>query len=192
MPLASLAGSKVGVHIVETYLMLGALICAVVGAASDARARRIPNWLTYSSLTSGVAAHTMLGSWHGLGQALGGLMVGGGVFFLLFLVRGMGAGDVKLMAAVGAWAGLRQSVVLLIATALAGGVLAVFYMVFYGRVGSTVVNAGELVRFHLASGVKPHPELNLESKSALRMPYGLAIAAGTFYLFLSTATFWRG
>jgi prepilin peptidase CpaA len=65
-------------------------------------------------------------------------------------------------------------------------------MVFYRRVGSTVMNAGELLRFHVTAGIKPHPELSLQSQGALRMPYGVAIAAGTLYLFLSTATFWRG
>ncbi len=172
--------------------MLGALISAIVGAATDVRARRIPNWLTYGSLALALAARGILESWHGLGQAAGGLLVGGGVFFVLFLVGGMGAGDVKLMAAVSAWAGLKNSGSLLAATALAGGALAVIYMVSYRRIGSTVANAGELLRFHLASGVKPHPELNLESRAALRMPYGVAIAAGTLYLFLSTAKFWRG
>lgn len=172
--------------------MLGALISATLGAVSDVRARRIPNWLTYGSLVAALACRAVLGGWHGLGQAAGGVLIGGGVFFLLFLVRGMGAGDVKLMAAVGAWAGFSKSASLLLATALAGGVLAVFYMAFYRRTGSTVANAGELLRFHLASGVKPHPELNLESEGALRMPYGLAIAAGTLYLFLSTTAFWRG
>ena len=172
--------------------MLGALVSAVIGAASDVRARRIPNWLTYGSLTAGLALSGILGSWHGLGQAVGGVLVGGGVFFLLFLVRGMGAGDVKLMAAVSAWAGLRESAELLLATALAGGVLAILYMVFNRRVASTVLNAGELLRFHLTAGIKPHPKLSLQSKTSLHMPYGLAIAAGTLYLFLSTATFWRG
>jgi len=172
--------------------MVGGLISALIGATSDVRARRIPNWLTYGSLAAALALSGILGSWHGLGQALGGLLVGGGVFFLLFLVRGMGAGDVKLMAAVSAWVGLRQSVSLLLATALAGGIVGLGYVVFHRRTASTLVNAGELLRFHLASGIKPHPELSLESQAALRMPYGVAIAAATLYLFLSTTTFWRG
>ncbi len=172
--------------------MLGALISAFIGAVSDVRARRIPNWLTYGSLAIGIALRGVLGSWHGLSQATGGMLVGGGVFFVLFLAGGMGAGDVKLMAAVSAWAGLKESGVLLLATALAGGVVGVAYMVLYQRVTSTVSNAGELLRFHLTSGIKPHPALSLQSQASLRMPYGLAIAAGALYLFLSTTTFWRG
>lgn len=172
--------------------MLGALICAVPGAVSDVRERRIPNWLTYSGLAAGLGVRAVGGSWHGLGDAAGGLLVGGGAFLLLYLLGGMGAGDVKLMAAVSAWAGLKQSAPLLIATALAGGVLAVVYMVFYRRIGGTLVNAGTLLRYHVTSGIKPHPELNLQSNATLRMPYGVAIAAGALYLFLSTTTFGRG
>lgn len=175
-----------------SYFMLGALTCATVGAVSDVRLRRIPNWLTYSGLAVGLAMHAMWGSWHGLSDAAGGMLAGGAVFLLLFLAGGMGSGDVKLMAAVSAWAGLRQSAALLIATALAGGALALVYMAFYRRVAGTLVNAGTLLRFHVTSGIKPHSELNLRSNATLRMPYGLAIAAGTLYLFLSTANLWRG
>src|SRR6516164_5718592 len=170
--------------------MVGALICAMVGAVIDMRARRIPNWLTYGSLLAGLAFRTILEGWRGLGQGAAGILAGGGIFFLFYLVRGMGAGDVKLMAAVGAWTGVRQAVVVMIATAVAGGSLGVVYMVFYRRVGSTVRNIGELIRFHLTSGIRPHPEVSLSGPGSIRVPYGLAIAMGTLYLLVST--FWWG
>jgi len=169
--------------------MLGALICATLGAVSDIRARRIPNWLTYGGLLGGLALRTILEGWRGLGQGAAGILACGGIFFLFYLVRGMGAGDVKLMAAVGAWTGVRQAVVVMIATAVAGGILGVVYMVFYRRVGSTVQNIAELIRFHLTSGIRPHPEVNLGDPGSIRVPYGLAIAMGTLYVFMSSATF---
>ena len=165
--------------------MLGASICAIIGAVSDVRSNRIPNWLTYGGLAVALAFRIALGGWHALGQGLGGMVLGGGIFFLLFLVRGMGAGDVKLMAAVSAWVGLQRTLTVLIATALAGGVLAVIYMVFYKQIAGTFRNLGVLLRFHLTSGVKPHPKLNLQDSKTVRLPYGLAIAAGTLYLLLS-------
>lgn len=176
----------------ENYLMLGALLCATAGAVSDVRAKRIPNWLTYGSLAAGLLLRTGLESWRGLGQGMLGVLAGGGVFFLFFLVRGMGAGDVKLMAAVGAWVGIQHIVLAMVATAIAGAGLAVFYMVFYGRTGSTLQNMGELLQFHLTSGIRPHPEINLQDPSAIRVPYGLAIAMGTFFLFISAGTLLRG
>jgi len=169
--------------------MLGALICATLGAVSDIRARRIPNWLTYGGLLGGLALRTILEGWRGLGQGAAGILAGGGIFFLFYLVRGMGAGDVKLMAAVGAWIGVRQAVVVMIATAVAGGILGVVYMVFYRRVGSTVQNIAELIRFHLTSGIRPHPEVNLGDPGSIQVPYGLAIAMGTLYVFMSSAIF---
>ena len=175
----------------ESYLLLGALITAVTGAAQDVRARRIPNWLTYGSLVMGLGARTYWVGWHGLAQGAEGMLAGGGVFFLFFLVHGMGAGDVKLMGAVGAWVGAWPAVLVMVFTAFAGLGIAVFYMVFYRRVASTMGNVGELLRFHLRSGVKPHPEINLQDPAAMRMPYGLAIAAGTLFVFISTAPIMR-
>jgi prepilin peptidase CpaA len=172
--------------------MLGAAILASIGAVSDVHASRIPNWLNYSGLLLGLLAGTTLGGWHGLFQGAAGTLVGGGVFFLFYLVRGMGAGDVKLMAAVGAWLGVRQTLVVMMASAIAGGALAIVYIVFYRRVWSTVQNMGELIRFHFTSGVRPHPELNLQEPGSVRLPYGLAIALGTLYLLASTGTFLRG
>ena len=169
--------------------MLGAAICAATGAVSDVRAHRIPNLLNYSALLLGLISSTLVGGWQGLEQGVAGALIGGGVFFLFYLVKGMGAGDVKLMAAVGAWLGIKQTVVVMMASAIAGGVLAIIYVVFYRRLWSTVQNMGELIRFHFTSGVRPHPELNLQDSSSVRLPYGLAIAVGTAYLLVSTGLF---
>lgn len=173
----------------ERYLIFGAAICAAIGAFSDVRTHRIPNLLNYSALVLGLLAGTLFGGWRGLLQGLAGAFIGGGVFFLFYLVKGMGAGDVKLMAAVGAWLGTQQTLVVMMAAAISGGVLAIVYVVFNRRVWSTVQNIGELIRFHFTSGVRPHPELNLQDSGSVRLPYGLAIAFGTVYLLFSTGTF---
>jgi prepilin peptidase CpaA len=173
----------------EIYFAVGAAISATIGAVSDVRTKRIPNWLTYGSLVCGVMLRTGLAGWHGLAQGLAGALLGGGIFFVLFLVRGMGAGDVKLMAAVSAWAGIHNALLVLIATAIAGGFLAVYYIVFYRRLSRSMQNMGELLRFHFTSGIQPHPELNLQDPASLEVPYGVAIAVGTFYLLISTVAF---
>jgi prepilin peptidase CpaA len=175
----------------ENYLLIGALISATIGAVQDIRSRRIPNWLTYGSVSAGLALRIFWGGWRGLGQGAEGMLAGGGVFFLFFLVRGMGAGDVKLMAAVGAWVGAWPAVLVMVYTAFTGLGIAILYMLFYGRMSSTLANAGELVRFHLASGVKPHPEINIQQPGAIKIPYGLAIAVGTLFLFASTTPMFR-
>jgi len=170
---------------VEILLMLGATVCAIAGAVSDVRSNRIPNWLTYGGIALALSLRAAVGGWRSLEQGVGGILLGGGVFFVFFLVHGLGAGDVKLMAAVGAWVGPHSTLGVLIATALAGGVLALVYMAFYKRVGSTFRNLGALLRFHLRAGVRPHPKLNLQGPETIRLPYGLAIAMGTLYLLIS-------
>jgi prepilin peptidase CpaA len=122
-----------------------------------------------------------------LGEGAAGVLLCGGFFFALFLIRAMGGGDVKLMAAVSAWVGIRYGVVLLISTALAGGVLAVVFMVFYKKVGSTLRNIGMLLQFHTYFGAQPHPEINAQNPEVIRLPYGLAIAIGALYLLISAS-----
>ncbi len=164
----------------ERYLLIGAVVCALAGGINDVRGARIPNWLTYGSLLAGLAVRSAWG-WAGLKSGLIGLLAAGGIFYVLFLLGGMGGGDVKLMAAVGSWAGGTQTVVVLIASAIAGGILAVGYMVFHRRVRMTLLNVLELGRHHLTSGIQPHPTLNIQEAGALRIPYGLAVAMGTLY-----------
>jgi prepilin peptidase CpaA len=101
----------------------------------------------------------------------------------------MGAGDVKLLAAIGSLLGPHDAMVALVATAMAGGLLALVYIFVRHSFGSTFRNVGSVLQFHSRSGVKAHPQFNLDNPSALRMPYGLAIATGTLYAFL--VTWWR-
>ena len=70
------------------------------------------------------------------------MLLAGGIFYLLFLLGGMGGGDVKLVAAVGAWAGTVQVGSVLIVSAIAGGLLAVCYMVMNRRVCETIAEYG--------------------------------------------------
>jgi prepilin peptidase CpaA len=172
-----------GMAPMDTYLAIGALVSAGLAVAWDLRQGRIPNRLTYGSIALGFALRAILGGWRGALDGLAAGLVGGGVFFLFFLVRGMGAGDVKLMTAIGIWAGLRHLVVILMVTAIAGGILALGYMIARRRGLSTFRNLGTLLRFHVVVGLAPHPEINLENPQAIRIPYALAIAAGTFYAY---------
>jgi prepilin peptidase CpaA len=167
----------------DTYLAIGALVCASLAVAWDLRLGRIPNRLTYGSMALGLLLRVILGGSRGVLDGLAAGLIGGGVFFLFFLVRGMGAGDVKLMTAISIWAGLERLAVIMMVTAIAGGILAVGYMLVRKRALSTLRNVGALLRFHVVAGLAPHPEINLENPQAIRVPYALAIAAGTFYAY---------
>lgn len=172
-------------------LLLGvdALAVALVAAVVDVRRHRIPNWLTYPGIAMGILLRWFFFGWRGLGSALAGCLLAGGIVFLFYMVRAMGAGDVKLLAAIGSLVGPSDATVVLAATAISGGVLALVYVIFRRRVGATLRNVGSVLTFHSWNGLRAHPELNLDNPSALRMPYGLAIATGTLYAFLTI--WWR-
>ena len=140
-----------------------ALAVAVVGAVKDVRGARIPNWLTYSGLGSALAVRGVMLGWVGLKGGLTGLLLAGGIFYFLFLLGGMGGGDVKLMAAVGAWAGVRQVETILIGSAIAGGIIAVWYVLAYRQLGQALLNTLALAQHHLTSGLRPHPYLNVRA-----------------------------
>src|SRR5216683_150148 len=167
-------------HSIQIIPALAAAV-AVCAAISDVKERRIPNLLTYPALVAGVALQGVLHGWRGLLLGLGGGLLFGGVFLLFYLVRAMGAGDVKLAAALGCLVGPSAALQLMLATALAGGALAIFFMVLSGRVFETLRNTLWVAGFHVQHGLQMHPVVNLDNPTALRMPYGLAFAAGTLY-----------
>src|ERR1700691_2392518 len=82
-------------------------VAVIVLAASvtDIRSRRIPNWLTLSGVTAGLVLHGIVGGVAGLKSSFAGMLLGFGAYLAPYCLRAMGAGDVKLMAAVGAIVG---------------------------------------------------------------------------------------
>jgi len=172
----------------ESLFMIGALIVAVTGSITDVATRRIPNKLTYLAIAIAIAGRFMLQGWHGLGSAIAGGLVGGGAFLIFFLLHVMGAGYVKLIAAVGCFAGPGLAIEIVLASAMAGGIFAIFYALLKGRLRVVLANVWDLIKFHAALGVEVHPTLNLSNPQAVRLPYGVAIAAGVLY---STLAFYH-
>jgi prepilin peptidase CpaA len=155
------------------------LFCAIVGAAYDVISRRIPNAFTLPAILFGLLLHFRFGGLRQLGSAAAGGLVCGLIFLLFHLAGGMGGGDVKLIAAAGCIAGLPLAGPLLISTALAGGVMAIGLALYHGRLKQTMLNIYALAVHHGTEGLAPHPDYNLSNEQALRLPYGLAIAAGS-------------
>lgn len=173
----------------DLFLLFDALAVAFTAAVLDVQQHRIPNWLTYPTMLVGVLLRSYFFGWRGAVTAVLGLLLAGGIIFVFFLLRAIGAGDLKLLAAIGSLIGPREITITLLATAIAGGVLAVIYAIYCGRLRSTLVNVGSVMRFHAWGGLQAHPEINLDNPATLRLPYGLAIAAGMLYTFV--ATWWR-
>ncbi len=159
--------------------------CASIGAVTDVRTRRIPNRLTGPSILVALILHLILGGWHSTATAALACLIGGAIFLIFFLAGGMGAGDVKLMAAVCCLAGITHVAEILVATALMGGVFAIILALSRHRLKETLANIGVLAIHHGTSGLQPHSDINVNNAERLRLPYGIAIAAGTGICFCS-------
>ncbi len=166
-----------------------ATACALVGSVTDVKSRRVPNIVTIPSFVFGLVLHLVLGGWKQMLLSLAAGMICGLVFLVFYLAGGMGAGDVKLIAAVGCIAGMSHIVYILSLTAIAGGVMALGLALVRGRLQETFLNVGELLTHHRRKGLQPHPDLNLKNARTLRLPYALAIAGGCILtLYIQVAT----
>jgi prepilin peptidase CpaA len=163
----------------------------------DIRTGRIPNWLVFGGALYALAYNSLFPFYpkdNGTLLALQGLAVGLGAFLPFYVFRAMGAGDVKLMAMVGAFLGLWPAVHAVLATLVAGGVLAVVLAVRSGRLSRVLENVAMMCRgtmLTVATGVGGLAVI--ESPAAGTMPYGAAIAAGSIgYLLLAQLGFLGG
>ena len=156
-----------------------ATACALLGSVFDVKSRRIPNFITFPAFLFGLVLHFALGGWRQFLTALAAGVICGVVFLIFYLAGGMGAGDVKLIMAVGCIAGLSHVPYLLVLTALCGGVMAIALALARGQLQQTITNVGALASHHSHEGLQPHPELNLTNVQTLRLPYALAIAGGS-------------
>jgi len=156
-----------------------AVMVAVWAGWLDWRSRRIPNWLTVSGFLIGLALNTAVWGWQGTQIALAGAALPLAVLLPVVLLRGLGAGDWKLMGALGAVLGWQQIFLVLLVTIFVAGAIAVGQMIRQRRVRKTLANLWELVRGFFIFGLRPHPELSLENPAAMTFPFGVAVAAAT-------------
>jgi prepilin peptidase CpaA len=164
---------------IEYMYSAAALLCAIIGAAYDIKSRRVPNFVTLPAICFGLMLHFILGGWGQLGSAAASGLLCGLIFLLFYLAGGMGAGDVKLIAAVGCIAGFSVIGPLLILTSLAGGVMAIGLAIYRRQLKNTIFNIYSIALHHKTAGLTPHPEFNIGNVQTLRLPYALAIASGS-------------
>ena len=157
-------------------------ILVLAAAIYDIRFRRIPNWLVLSGFCLALVLNVALLRLDGLTLAGLGAVLAFAVYLPLFALRAMGAGDVKLMIAVGAFTGPRNWLILFLLTAILGGILAVALLLIRGGLVRALKNVlfimGQLVR--IRPPYKSAPHLDIRHSSAVTLPHGLSIAIGTF------------
>jgi prepilin peptidase CpaA len=109
------------------------LATLVWAAAQDSATRRLPNWLTFGLILSGLLRALLPGQPVTPGGAILGLLVGGGLLFPQFAIRAIGGGDVKLMAGVGAWLGCWPVVLVVAGAAIVGMLIALTQAAWEGK-----------------------------------------------------------
>lgn len=169
------------------------LFLVLAAAAYDLRFRRIPNWLTASGIVSGLAVNVFeRGIWPGLRFSLAGLGIALAIYLVLYALHATGAGDGKLMAAVGSLAGWKSWMGIFLITAVLGGIAALVLSASRGRLKKTLWNVG----FVLSEMRKGRPaylgneELDVRSSKGLRLPHGAIIAGGTL-VYLTIARYFE-
>lgn len=168
------------------------LLCCLLALAvwNDLRTRRIPNPLVFGGALLGLALNTLYPAGDGLYTApfgglgllwsLAGLGAGLGLLLPMYMLRTLGAGDVKLMAMVGAFVGPHAVLGCTLATLMAGGVLALVVAAWSGRLRALLRNTYHMGLHALFRGLGGEtPRIEAPAEASGRLPYAVAIAAGT-------------
>jgi len=165
----------------DIYLSTFLAVILLIAVIYDIWVAKIPNVITFSGIITGIIYHGAAQGLSGVGFSIAGLLVGGGVFFPFYLLKGMGAGDIKLMGAVGALVDLRGIIPAIVFTALAGGVYA-FALIFFNprALKGLIFGTASMVKTLLLTGQLNLPTL-FEKGEKPQVRYGIAIAAGTLF-----------
>jgi prepilin peptidase CpaA len=162
-------------------MMVPAIVISIGLAACvfDVRTRRIPNALTFSAAAAGLLYHAATSGVAGVQLAAAGWLLGLLLLLPYFALGGMGGGDVKLVAALGAWLGPWETFWLAMYAGIAGGVLGLIVALTHGYVRRAFANVRSMIGYWTVVGLKPVPGMTLESSTAPRLAYAIPILAGT-------------
>jgi prepilin peptidase CpaA len=161
------------------------LLTVTVAAITDLRTRRVPNWLVFPFLLIGIAVSAMTRGWAGLESSLLGILAGAAALGPFYFLGGMGMGDVKLLASIGAWIGPRQILLAFVFMGLAGGVMALAWAIRGRFVQESLDRVADLIFGFRKRGRRPDATLKLGNPNARTIPYAPAIAVGAILSFFA-------
>jgi len=161
------------------------VIVVAVATITDLRNRIIPNWLVLPFLLAGFTVSIWAGGWRGAGQSLMGFGLAVVIYGALFWMGSMGAGDVKLAAAIGAWIGPAQLFFALFVTAIAGGIMVLGWATVAGFLPDLFKGTGNLIFGRKKGDEGGEEKLVLSNPKTRKMPYAPAIALGTLISFFA-------
>lgn len=157
-----------------------------IAAITDLYSRRIPNLLVVSGFVAGFLLNTWLNGRNGALHSLYGFGLAILIYALLYLVRAMGGGDVKLMAAAGAMVGPRDWFTLFVFASIISALIAMGMLVARNAFGATFHNVTHIVKelAHFRVPYRSESQLDIASPHAITMPHGVAIFAGALLLLI--------
>jgi prepilin peptidase CpaA len=165
--------------------LLAGFLAAWAGVL-DWRYRRIPNWLTVSGLLAGIAVNAITAGWPGARASLLGAGLGLAILLPFVLIKALGAGDWKLIGALGACLGPSRLVTVLVGSMFVAGVMALALIIYKGRVrqafGNIVRMLGAFLALHL-----PGPEVSLDNPESVKIPFGVAVALTVLFFVVRQA-----
>ena len=178
----------------EAVTSVGALGLAGWAGWLDWRVRKIPNWLTVRALLVGLTLRTALWRWPGTKSSMEGAAICLTVLLPFVLMRALGAGDWKLMGALGAFLGPLQAVVILLGTVLVAGLMSVVEIIRQRKVRETLYNLWVLFVAYSTFHVSSARAITLDNPGLLKTPFGVAAALSTilFFAIVSALRFFHG
>ena len=171
-------------------IWISALVLTLCAGWLDWRSRRIPNWLTVPGLLLGITVNSVLSGWHGAKMSLEGAGLALALLLPLVLLRGFGAGDWKLMGAVGAFLGPILFLFVLFGSVFVSGLMAMIAMMRTNRVLTTLRNMVQLIRGFVSFGLREKPKITLDNPELLKLPFGVAVAVSTIICFCAGRWGW--
>jgi prepilin peptidase CpaA len=167
------------------------LIVLILSAAvTDFLRKKIYNFQTYPAVIAGLILGFLYGGWMGGLASAFGLGTGIAILFVFFIVGGLGAGDVKLLGAIGALKGAQFVVWTMFYTGLVGGAVALSVIVWKGTYRQTWMNFSILIRHPLMFMRSPNSSRTQTDEQALQyLPYGLVISIGCLWALIATKQF---
>ncbi|HVP11295.1 MAG TPA: A24 family peptidase [Phycisphaerae bacterium] len=173
--------------------MLAAIFpAALLASWKDYREHRVPNWLNAAIALTGLATQATFGGWAGLENGLKGMLLAFGMLILFWAIKGMGAGDVKFMAAIGTWLGPDMTVSAVMVGAVLGGLIAVGMIIRRRKWRQTLANFGILAA-KVSNPKMAFGEFgsarSLSGQSAL-LPYAIPLSLGSLIVAVTVYSGW--
>jgi prepilin peptidase CpaA len=157
------------------FILISILLVCVF---TDLKSRKIYNKVIFPSLVLTLGSHLLIGGWPALGSALIGFLIGLGILLVPYLLGGIGAGDVKLLALIGAIKGVTFVLHTAIYMAVIGAIIALCILLFRKGIGERFKSLFYFF-YGVRYGVKVPLLGRLKESMSATYPYGVAIAGGT-------------